>query len=256
MRWDNYRDQWINEGLSNYLAVLYADAKKPSDHGLNYWLQRYRDELAGKAPGQDERAEEVGPLVLGYRLGSSKSPRGFDHVMYPKGTWVFHMLRMMLRDPAAKASKPLAAGLESDARFVQLLHAMVEKYRNRSLSTEDLQREVEAVMTPAMDLEGSHSMDWFFDEWVRSADIPRYSVEFTLRPQGKNFLVRGTLQQSGVAENFVAAVPLYAARPGGKPVLLGTVVTSGAATPFQFVSRVPIKRILIDPQLTLLCYTK
>ncbi len=251
--WDSYRDQWINEGLSNYLAVLYADAKKSSDHGLNYWLQRYRDELAAKDPGRDEPAEEAGPLVLGYRLRSSKSPRGFDHVVYPKGMWVFHMLRMMLREPAANPSKSLPAGLESDARFVQLLRALVEKYRNRSLSTEELQREVEAVMTPAMDLEGSHSMDWFFDEWVRSTDIPRYSVEFTVRPQGKNFLVRGTLQQSGVAENFVAAVPLYAARPGGKPVPLGTVVTSGAATSFQFVSRAPIKRILIDPQLTLLC---
>ncbi len=99
-------------------------------------------------------------------------------------------------------------------------------------------------------------MDWFFDQWVRSTGIPRYAVEFTVRPQGKGFLVRGTLKQSGVPESFLAAVPLYAARPSGKPVLLGTVVTNGARTAFQFVSSVQPKRLLIDPQLTLLCLTE
>src|SRR5438445_10110278 len=38
----------------------------------------------------------------------------------------------------------------------------------------------------------------FFDQWVRSTGIPRYSVEFTVRPQANGFLVRGTLKQSGV----------------------------------------------------------
>ncbi len=99
-------------------------------------------------------------------------------------------------------------------------------------------------------------MDWFFDQWVRSSGIPHYSVEFTVRPKASGFLVRGTLKQSGVPENFIAAVPLYGVRPGGKPVPLGTVVTSGAETPFQIVSHVRPKRLLIDPQLTLLCVTQ
>jgi hypothetical protein len=96
-------------------------------------------------------------------------------------------------------------------------------------------------------------MEWFFDEWVRSTGIPRYSVEFTARPQGKGFLVRGTLKQSGVPGNFLAAVPLYAARAGGKTVPLGTLATSGERTPFQFFSSVQPRRLVIDPQLTVLC---
>ena len=245
--WPSYRDQWIHEGLANYIALLYADTKRSPNHTLAAWLNYYRKVLFSKPAGQAESPEEAGPLVLGNRLRSSKEPNGFDRVVYPKGTWVFHMLRAMLRDPSAR---------NPDARFAQLLRTVLERYRYRGLTTEDLQRAVEEVMTPAMDLEGGRSMDWFFDQWVRSTGIPHYSVEFTARPQGRGFLVRGTLKQSGVPENFLAAVPLYATRLGGKPVLLGTVATSGEQTPFHFLSPVRPKRLLIDPQVTLLCLTE
>jgi hypothetical protein len=245
--WSSYHDQWIHEGLANYIALLFADTRKTPGHTLAAWLDRYRKALTSKPSGQSEPAEEAGPLVLGYRLRSSKAPLGFDRVIYSKGTWVFHMLHGMLRDPAAK---------NPDARFAQLLRAVLERYRYRGLTTEDLQHAVEEVMTPAMDLEGNHSMDWFFDQWVRSTEIPHYVVEFTARPQGNNFLIRGKLKQSGVPENFLAAVPLYAASPGGKPVLLGTVTPTGEETPFRFLSRVHPKRLLIDPQMTLLCSTE
>ncbi len=243
--WDNYRDQWIEEGLANYIALLYADTRKNPAHALNAWLERYRRELTAKEPDADGPADDAGPLALGYRLQSSRSPEAFVRVVYGKGTWVFHMLRMMLREPAD--------GAGADARFIQLLRALLETHRYGALSTEDLQRAVEKMMTPAMALEGGHSMDWFFDQWVRSSGIPRYSVKFTARPHAGGFLVRGSLTQSGVPETFLAAVPLYAAAATGKPVRLGTVVTSDTETSFQFVSRIPPKRLLIDAQLTLLC---
>lgn len=242
--WDSYRDQWIDEGLASYIALLYTDTKRVPDRSLVAWLGRYRRELVTKGYGEDEAPGDLGPLVLGYRLRSSRSPDAFGRVIYGKGAWVFHMLHMMLRDPAAA---------NPDSRFAELLHGLMEAHRYRALTTEDLQEAVERVMTPAMALEGGRSMDWFFDEWVRSTGIPRYSVEFTARPQGKGFLVRGTLKQSGVPGNFLAAVPLYVARAGGKTVPLGTVTTSGERTPFQFVSSVQPRRLVIDPQLTVLC---
>lgn len=249
--WESYHDQWIQEGLANYIALLYADSKKNPERTLAGWLERYRKELAAKEAGVNVPAESAGPLVLGYRLRCSRSPAAFDRIVYGKGTWVFHMLRMMLRDPAA-AANPAGA----DARFAQLLQRLLEAHRYHALSTDDLQKAVESVMTPAMALEGGRSMDWFFDQWVRGTGLPRYSVEFTVQPKGAQFVMRGTLKQAGVPETFLAAVPLYAARPGGKPVLLGTVVTSGAETPFQFVTPLRPRRLLIDPQQTLLCQTQ
>ena len=32
-------------------------------------------------------------------------------------------------------------------------------------------------MTPAMDLEGNHRLDWFFREWVYGTTVPRYKFD-------------------------------------------------------------------------------
>lgn len=244
--WASYRDQWIQEGLANYLALLYVNSKTPGDAELTWWLETYRKELTEKDPALGAPPEELGPLTLGYRLRTSKAPGGFTQVVYAKGTWVMHMLHQMLKEPGAR---------DPDARFRQLLANILKKYRYREFSTEDFQREVEALMTREMDLEGGRSMDWFFDQWVRGTGIPRYSVEFTVRPGGApdRFVVRGKLKQEGVPGSFIAPVPIYAPRTGAKPVLLGTVITSGPETSFQFTTRTRPRKLLIDPYLTLLC---
>jgi hypothetical protein len=134
-----------------------------------------------------------------------------------------------------------------------LLHTLVTKYATKALSTPELQHEIEAVMTPKMDLEGGRSMEWFFEQYVRGAGIPRYKVEFTTHHTDKGFQVRGTLLQSGVPHSFIAPVPLYASTGAGRTVLLGTVVTSGDETPFSFAVPAAPHKILVDPKLTLLC---
>jgi Peptidase family M1 domain len=244
--WNSYRDQWIDESIANYLCLLFADSQKNPDHTLRIWLERFREHLLTKAPGSDEPPSEVGALVLGSRLNSSKSPGAYDAVIYSKGAWVFHMLREMLRQPGAK---------NPDTRFMSLMRGISEKYAGRALTTEDLQREIEAVMTPAMDLEGDHSMDWFFDEWVRGTGIPHYRVEFTTHKTEKGLVIRGKLFQTGVPRSFISPVPLYASI-SGHSTYLGTVVTSGPETSFHFASAAGAPhKILIDPQMTLLSTT-
>jgi hypothetical protein len=246
--WGSYRDQWISEGLANYLALLYVNTKTPGDKELAWWMDTYRKELLQKDSLSGLVPNEIGPLTLGYRLRTSKAPAGFTQVVYSKGTWVIHMLRMMLRDPQAK---------DPDARFNQLLLTLLKDFRHRALTTADLQRAVEKVMTKEMDIEGGRSMDWFFDQWVSSTPVPRYSVNFSVKPTaaGDRFIVRGKLKQEGVPENFTAPVPLYAPRAvsGAKPALLGVVVTTGPETTFSFTSRSAPKKLLIDPYLSLLC---
>jgi hypothetical protein len=244
--WSSYRDQWINEGLANYLAVLFADTKKNPDHTLHVWLERYRKQLTQKPPGASAPAGEIGALTLGTRLNSSKSPGGYEEIIYSKGTWIMHMLREMLRQPGSK---------NPDARFVALLHTLVTKYAFRALSTDDLQHEVEVVMQPDMDLEGGHSMEWFFEEWVRGAGIPHYRVEFTAHHSEKGYLVKGRLFQEGVPRSFIARVPLYSGG-AGHGTFLATITATGPETSFHFLTPVPPRKIVIDPQMTLLCTTE
>jgi hypothetical protein len=241
--WSSYRDQWIDEAIANYLAVLFADTQKNPDRTVRVWLARYRRQLAEKLPGATEAAGDIGALSLGVRLDSSKSPDAYEEIIYSKGTWIMHMLREMLRQPGAR---------NPDARFTALLRALVTKYSFRALSADDLRREVEAVMTPGMDLEGGRSMEWFFEEWVRGTGIPHYRVEFTAHHTEKGYQVRGKLFQSGVPRTFIASVPLYAGG-AGRGTLLATVVTAGPETSFHFITTSLPRKIVIDPQMTLLC---
>ena len=241
-----YRDVWIQEGMANYLSLLYADEQRPPGRRLAAWLERYRSELIAKAPATGETAEESGPLTLGYRLGSSKNPGAYETVIYGKGTWVMHMIREMLRDPTDK---------DPDARFRALLHSILAEYRFKLMSTAEFQRAVERHMTPAMDLDGNHSMNWFFGEWVNATGIPHFRVQFEVKPRGNEFLVSGKIEQTGVDDVFTAPVPLYASRAGEKPQRLGVVITTGPDTRFHFVSRFRPTHLAIDPHLTLLCRT-
>jgi len=150
------------------------------------------------------------------------------------------MLREMLREPGAK---------NPDARFMGLLRTLQTKYAYRALSAGDLQREIEAVMTPAMEIEGHRSMEWFFANWVRGTGVPHYRVEYSVKHSEKGFIVKGKLLQHGVANSFVAPVPIYSSTGG----YLGRVIAGGPETPFHFVSTREPGKLLIDPQMTLLC---
>jgi len=245
--WSAYRDQWIDEAIANYLALLFADSQKNASHSLRVWLTRYRQRLVEKLPGAEHPPSEIGALDLGTRLTSSKSPEGFEQVIYGKGSWVIHMVREMLRQPGAK---------DPDARFVALLRTLVAKYAYRALSSADLQREIEAVMTPGMDLEGGRSMEWFFEDWVRGTGVPHYRVEFSVRHSEKGFMVHGKLFQRGVPRSFIAPVPLYANTGGGHPTQLGVVVAAGPETTFHFTTQTALSKITIDPRMTLLCVSE
>jgi len=242
--WSSYRDQWIDEGLSIYLALLFADSQKNSNHALTTWLNRYRKRLTAKNPETEVVPADQGPVVMGTRLISSKSPEAYDVVVYSKGAWIFHMIHEMLREPNSK---------DPDARFVKLLRTLVTKYAQKPLSTEQLQKEVEAVMIPRMALEGGRSMEWFFQQYVKGTGIPRYKLEFTSRRTEKGYQVHGKLYQYSVPPSFIAPVPLYIAGSGNRSVHLGTVMAAGEETPFTFTTQTEPRKILIDPKTTLLC---
>ena len=238
-----YRDDWILEGLSNYVALMYIDTRIPPERTLAQVLQDYRADLLARLPDGTRITDDIGPLSLGERLTASTAPAGYSRLVYPKATWVVHMLRMMLQSPGAK---------DPDARFHALLRALLESHRFKNLTEADLRQEVKKVMTPEMGLEGMHSMDWFFEQWVHSTGIPRFSVDYKTAGGAKGVAVEGVLHQEGVPETFLARVPLYAGDAAGKRALLGWVVTNGEKTPFRFTAAAKPERILIDPNQTLL----
>jgi len=238
--WSSYRDQWIDEALASYMALLFADSQKTPDRRIRIWLERYRQKLEEKVPNSDLLVADIGPLDLGNRLSSSRAPSGFEEVIYAKGAWVIHMIREMLRQPGSK---------NPDARFQAFLQKLYAKYGYHALSTADLQKELNAVMTPAMDLDGNHSMEWFIDDWVRGTGIPHYRIEYSAKRNENGFAIKGKLFQTRVPRGFVAPVPIYSATG----TFLGRVVASGEQTSFHFSVAADPGKLQIDPQMTLLC---
>jgi hypothetical protein len=238
--WSSYRDQWIDEALASYFALLFADSQKTPDRKMHIWLERYRNRLQEKLSDSELKPADIGSLALGNRLSSSKAPDGFEILIYSKGAWTIHMIREMLRQPGSK---------NPDARFQAFLKKLFATYSYKGLSTEDLLRELNAVMTPAMDLDGNHSMEWFIEDWVRGVGVPHYYAEYTARKTEKGFQVKGKLYQTRVPRGFVAPVPIYST--GG--AYLGRVIAGGVETPFSFTATSDPGKLQIDPHMTLLC---
>lgn len=117
-------------------------------------------------------------------------------MIYPKGAYILHMLRMMFHTPK-----------EGDRRFQIMMKDFVQTYFNRNVSTEDFKRIVEKHMTEAMDLDGNKRMDWFFNQWVYDTEVPAYKFEYSVSA-GKPVLT-GRITQSGVADSFRMRVPLW-----------------------------------------------
>jgi len=99
--WDSYRDQWITEGLANYIALVGADAEKPGDHLLAHWLDYYRKDLTSHVAGR-KHGGGCGSVGARSPLKFVARPGRLLEIIYGKGAWVFHMLRVMLQAPASK----------------------------------------------------------------------------------------------------------------------------------------------------------
>jgi len=95
-------------------------------------------------------------------------------------------------------------------------------------------------------------VEWFFEEWVRGTGIPHYRLEFTAHHTETGYQIRGKLFQTGVPRSFIARVPLYSSG-AGRGTLLGTVVAAGPETSFHFDAPNLPRKIIVDPQMTLLC---
>jgi hypothetical protein len=186
-------------------------------------------------------AEEVGPITLGHRLAEGRHGDAYIAVVYSKGAWVLHMLRMLMRDPQNK---------NADAPFIALMHDWVTTWGGKNPSTADFQATVERHMAPAMNLTRDGKMDWFFDQWVRGIEIPKVTSHLAVQESGPGtYKISGEVVQAEISENFRSPVGLYAEFDKGEIAKLGTIVLVGPVTvPVNNEVKLPKKpkRVFLD----------
>ena len=234
--WSSYHDQWLSEGFAFFSAGLYLKITEPKpDKYLNYW--KHAQEMILEKNTFGLRANDVGPVWLGWRTGFFKYPDAYARVAYRKGGYVLHMLRQMMWDNKT-----------GDQAFIAMMQDFVKTYHNQNASTEAFKQIVDKHMLPKMDLDGNKRMDWFFIEWVYGTEMPRYHLDYTLTPQSDGkVLLKGTLTQSDVSANFRMAVPVYLDFDG-KMARLGEINVTGSTTTPEFQVMLPQKpkRVLIN----------
>lgn len=146
-------------------------------------------------------------------------------MIYSKGAYVLHMLRMRMRDPEATAP---------DAKFIALLQDFVSTQSGKNPSTRDFQAAVERHMTPEMNAAGDGTMDWFFRQWVYGTEIPRIAPKLEVAHlEEDRYRIRGSVTQSGVSAGFRTDVPIY-------------VETKGEVRRVGFVSLIGSQTVPVD----------
>ena len=164
----SYHDQWLSEGFSNFSGLWYLQSVSKNNDQYFDMLRQWRSSIL-------LREGEPGPISLGYRVFATRDDDLDDYqtVVYKKGAWVVHMLRILMLDLKTM----------SDDRFTAMMKDFYGQYEGRRASTEDFQRVVER--------HAGTEMGWFFDQWVHSTATPTYRVAHRTEPaENGQFRVR------------------------------------------------------------------
>jgi hypothetical protein len=237
----SFRDQWMSEGFADMSASLYLTLfEKTPQKFIVFWNDERDLLLERNAEGF--RAIDAGPVTMGYRTSNSKT--GFEttrRLIYPKGAYILHMIRMMMRDNRT-----------GDQQFKEMMQDFVKTYSGKAATTEDFKAMVEKHMTRDMNLEGNQKIDWFFNDYVYGTQLPSYKTEssFDVGPDG-DVVLDLKLTQSNVDEHFRMLVPIYLELADGKIVFLTRAVMTGTKSIEQ---KVPLKGLKTKPRRVLVNY--
>ena len=245
--WRGYRDQWVMEALANYSALMLLESHNPAQ--FRQVMQKYRDDLLEKNK-DGVPLMDAGPVTLGLRLSSSQSPNAYEAISYGRGTWLFHMLRTMMRDAERKNGTAHSKKLE-DEPFLRALRQLRTQYQGKAVNTAQVMAVFESELPPSLRYEGHKSLDWFNESWVNGTAVPGFELrglKFTEKAGGT--IVTGTIVQDHAPDSLVTAVPLYAS-VAGKNVFLGHVFAEGKETPFRLTAPAGSRKVLLDPEQTL-----
>jgi hypothetical protein len=241
--WRSYRDQWLSEGFAEYSGMLYTGFRS-GPQSRDDLISKARESLRmppvtlnGFGKG---RLVEVGPIILGHRLVTSKTFGAYETLIYNKGALVLRMLHFLFTDPETGNGDP----------FFAMMSDFVNQYRDGSASTDDFRRVANAhfAKTPIARSYGLQNLNWFFSQWVYQVDLPSYQLEYHFQdqPDGK-VLMTGTLSQAN-SPNFWFMVLPVALTFGGKQVAYTTVVADGPSAPFAIKLPSRPSKVELDPQ--------
>jgi hypothetical protein len=230
--WKTYHDQWLSEGFAQFSAGLYAQ-KAQGDKKYKTFLEADRQMILMHLPETTIRANDAGPIWMGQRLDSEKTPGAYNVLVYSKGGFVLHMLRMLLYDYVRN----------DDSRFIAMMRDFVQTYYNRDAATEDFKA--------ICDKHFKSDMGWFFRQWVYGTDLPKISVDYSFANDPEGVVWKVDVKQQNVPEGFISSVPFIMRTKAG--TLAGRLVTQQASKHMEVKLKEKPDSVEINPLYGWLC---
>ena len=221
-------DSWLLESLANYSAVLWLEKKRGFKEALAV-LQGYRDQLLRQTDGKNT-PESAGPIVWGDRLLSSDIPGAWQSVTYGKGVWILHMLRRRM----------------GDERFLAMLAEFRKRYEFRVVTTEGFRALVQEFRPRNV---GAEAVDNFFDNWVYATGVPTLKLAYKTSGAAPAITLSGTLEQSGVEDDFSVDVPIEVQYARGPSQTIWVRSSTGEESFSEKLRQAPAKVTLPDDML-------
>lgn len=236
-----YRDQWLEEGFSEFSAALAVQHTQGWGAYSDFWHDA-RKRIFAKYPGNAMAHDQAGPISQGWRLSTARTPSAYQAMIYSKGGYVLHMLRILMWDATSK---------NPDERFIAMMKDFTSTYGGKLATTADFQKVVERHMVPAtMNATGDGKMDWFFNQWVYGTQVPRFESDLKFeKAGGDEYRIYGQVSQKGVSQDFRTMVPLQVDFGKGNIARLGMLGMTGEATvPIDVKIKLPRapKRVVIN----------
>ncbi len=216
--WASDADDWLSESFAEYASGIYVkelQGAKRFQRTLEIWKRN--------AKVSDAEA----PIGEAFTLAGPNGGRHRYNLLYSKGPYVLHMLRVQL----------------GDEKYAQVMRSIQETFRNRSITSEMLLSQVNRAT-------GSDYTS-FFEEWVWGTGIPsfRYSWRSEAQPDGRTLVVVHVSQQDKVnVKKVMMPVALH---------LKGTVQSTTlpivqAEQDLRILAAAPPKSVTLDDDHTLL----
>ena len=218
----------IDEGLAQTSAVLCLREFQGE--------KAMRDFLKNGVPGYLQSATQyflrfAGPGGKDYPLSATAhgadASAALHDIADTKGMFVYEMLREQI------GHQPFVAGLR----------AVAERFAGKTVTLGDLRA--------AWERASGQDLSAFWGQWMDRSGAPDLTLEWTARPEGRGFLVSGTIAQQGTPYDVVAEVAL--AYPGRHDTR--TVRVSGPSTPFSFRTEQRPEWVVLDPEYKILRWT-
>ena len=189
--WKNYHEQWLSEGIAQYLTALYAQATA-GDETFNKILRQMQRSAV-------EYSSE-GPIYLGYRIGHLQdNGRAFRAIVYNKAAIVLHLLRLMTGDEV----------------FFRALRRFYGEWRFRRAGTDNFRQVFEE--------ESGLSLERFFQNWIHEFRVPRMTFNYRIERSA------GLGDEDGIQRPAVVLRFEQAGEPVVMPVPVTLKFNSGAS---------------------------